>query len=78
MDIFEFKKLVRQAIDLPRLTMNDLAKLTGIGRDTLRSYRSGRRLPTPEKVRLLIGALREDAKLLTNVADKLDRFYGED
>lgn len=68
---------VTQALDVPRLTLDDLAGALGTSRASLEKYRlppaPGRqRVPMPEAVRLRLAAFLEGhAARLLNLADEL-------
>ena len=65
--------MARQALDLLCSTLPDVAQEIGVSIDTLRSYRTGRRSPSPETARALAGLLRRRARSLTRFAATLDR-----
>lgn len=70
------RDLQRQALDEPRISLNDLADAAGVSRSSLERYRArGRyRVRMPARVaRRLARYLRQHAKKLLRIADELDR-----
>lgn len=69
---------VRHALDVPRLTLNDIAERTGTSREALAKYRAGAR-EMPAGVRARLAALLErQARDLEAAADLLRRTLEED
>ena len=73
----EKRNLVKQAVDVPRLTMPDLAELTGCSTSSLRAYRTGYRMPGEESAQTMVRGLRSQATALLAIAHQLEGLYGE-
>jgi len=71
-------RAVRYAVDFPRLTMPDLAKITGCSTSSLRAYRNGYRDPTAETVSKIADGLRSHAAAVEGIAAKLEDTYGSE
>ena len=65
--------MARQALDLLCSTLPAVAQELGVSVDTLRSYRTERRSPSPETARALADLMRGRARSLTKLAAVLDR-----
>lgn len=65
--------MARQALDLLCSTLPDVARELRVSVDTLRSYRTRRRSPSPETARALATLMRRRARALTRLADRLSR-----
>lgn len=65
--------MARQALDLLCSSLPDVAAELGVSIDTLRSYRTLRRAPSPETARALAAMMKQRAKSLTVMAAKLER-----
>lgn len=67
----ESKSLQTEALDIPRLTLDELAEAAEVSRSSLEKYREGK-YPMPVRVRLRIAAfLKEHARQLDDLADEL-------
>ena len=64
--------MARDALDLLCSSLPDVAKQLGLSVDTLRSYRTLRRSPSPETARALAALLRRRGKSLAAMAAKLE------
>lgn len=65
--------MARQALDLLCSTLPDVARELRVSVDTLRSYRTRRRSPSPETAQALASLMRRRARALTSLADRLVR-----
>ena len=65
--------MARQALDLLCSSLPDVARELDVSIDTVRSYRTKRRSPSPGTVRALAVLLRRRARALTTLAATLDR-----
>jgi len=52
--------------------LKEVAKEAGFSYHTIRSYRFGRRTPTPKVLRALVRVLRKQANRLATLADELE------
>ncbi|KPK43080.1 MAG: hypothetical protein AMJ65_06810 [Phycisphaerae bacterium SG8_4] len=75
---FEKQRLIREAVDLPRLSMDDLSRITGLSVGALRKYRNGERLPTTEAAHALADGIQNQARSLEHIAIELRRQFAED
>ena len=64
--------MARQALDLLCSTLPAVADEIGVSVDTLRSYRTRRRAPSPETVTALTRLMRKRAAALDQLAARLD------
>lgn len=71
------RRAVRQAVDVPRLKMPDLARLTGCSVASLRAYRTGYRIPSQTSAEQISAGLRSHALEIMAVADILDGIHGD-
>jgi transcriptional regulator with XRE-family HTH domain len=69
--------LLHKAIEAAFLKQPELAKAAGISYHALRQYRKGQRTPSPEVVRRIAKALREQGARLRKLAAELERLGGE-
>ena len=69
--------MARQALDLLCSNLPDVARQLGVSVDTLRSYRTRRRAPSPQTARALAVLMRRRARALVRLAEKLDRIRKE-
>jgi len=65
--------LVTRIVEESRQTRAQLARDAGLSEDTLWSWMTGRRNPTPEKLRQLAEGLRNRSATLAALADELER-----
>ena len=66
-------RLLRRALDVPRLTLSEFAVLTGMSFHTLRAYRLGRIRPSRKAQLRMAGALIAHAQNLLSLAEELVR-----
>lgn len=60
-------------LDTARVTFNDVAEWAGVSRNVPRYWREGKLLPQPAKRRALVKAVRDHARRLRALADKVER-----
>jgi len=70
--------VARDALDLLCSTLPNVAAALDLSVDTLRSWRTLRRAPSPEASRTLAAVLRRRSKALLSMAGKLERQGGAD
>jgi hypothetical protein len=68
----DLRRLVKKAIDSPRINLDNLSELTGCSIFSLRAYRLGYRLPSDRARAQLAAGLREHAGRLLNIAADLE------
>lgn len=66
-------KLAKQAVDVPRKTLDDLATLYGLSVHTLMKYRLGYRSPDLENLSKLSEGLRLLARQLLLLREQIDK-----
>jgi len=71
------RTLLHKAIEAAFLKQPELARAAGISYHALRQYRKGKRTPSPEVVRRIAKALREQGGKLKKLAAELERLGGE-
>jgi len=69
--------VLHKAIEAAFLKQPELARAAGISYHALRQYRKGKRTPSPEVVRRIAKALREQGGKLKKLAAQLERLGGK-
>lgn len=69
---------VGEALKAATPTLRDLANRCGVSYGSIRAYVAGTRNPGPQFLRVLAAAVRQQARLLTRHANRLDRWAGKE
>ena len=64
---------MKQVLDTATVSLRDIASWAGVSYETARSWRIGRRHPSPDAQRQLAAALRKHARRLDRLAARLER-----
>jgi transcriptional regulator with XRE-family HTH domain len=65
--------MLRKGLKLAIPTLRDLAREVGVSYASMRAYREGARIPSPQVMRRLVTALRKRGAALGTLADDLER-----
>lgn len=68
---------VRQALDVARPTLEEMAELAGVSASTLSKWRTGATRPTDQSMRRFREALRHQARRTEKVASQIDAILDE-
>jgi hypothetical protein len=76
MNELEKVRILKDAVDVPRVNFVRLSEITDCSVSSLRAYRSGYRIPSDASVQSMAAGIKAHAALLLNVASRLEGIHG--